>query len=261
MAIAFGLLFQSKGVNMKKILSMVAILSLCFVSKSFAFLSGPQLIPCDWDFYPYIGADVQRRELSYGNNHGNNVFKKKARHTNVYVGTKLCDNFGVEMGYEMTGKTTRNVTLLPGQFEVGGVPIGPGSFQDTYGGTQFHGWHFDLVGFLRFPDCSNLELFGSVGTVNLKAKMVSITLADENGPVFPNPIRTFSDNKSLVRVMGGFQYTFCYCLGLRATIGFENTERFNHLLADPHGNPAMDSIVYARIKNSIIYGIGAFLHF
>lgn len=235
--------------KMKGKIGLIMIPSLLVMNPAKAFF-------CDWDFSPYVGADIQRRHLSFPTNNGSNVFKKNARQGNVYLGTKFNNCLGLEVGYENTAKTSRNVRLVTGQFEVGGAPLGL-AFQDTYGATRLYGWHIDLMGYYPLLSCYPLELVGSVGLARLKAKLISTALVDEVAPVVFNPSRNFVQKRTVARITGGLQYTFPNCMGIRATVGFENTNRFKHITARETADPN----VFATMKNSFIYSIGGFVYF
>ncbi len=188
----------------------------------------------------------------------NNLFKENYPQGNIYVGTKFNDCFGVELGYEATNQRDRTASTVSGDPYLGQVvPLGVNFTTETK--SKIKGFHANLVGFWPIWEEYCVSLIGSLGVANLKldATHVQTTL---NGAPNPNIAQTFlkfSKEKWVPRAMIGAQYMIMDQLGLRATVNWENTSKFNKIA--PKNNAV--SILRASTENSINLGLGLFFNF
>lgn len=212
----------------------------------------------DWDCVtPYVGADIQWRHMEFKKNFGNKETARNYPQGNIYLGTRINDCFGVELGYESTTEKKRTVSQQFGDNDFGAAVLRGDSYT-TQTKTSLRGFHLDLVGFLPICEEYCLELFGAVGIAPLQLKVV------EDVPTvlaLPNPFlaqdrRTFKKTKWVPRVNIGIQHMFCFCeqLGARATAGWEGTSAFKITSRE-------SGLQKARVKDSWILGIGLFYNF
>ncbi|MBP6104484.1 MAG: hypothetical protein KBD23_05755 [Gammaproteobacteria bacterium] len=181
--------------------------------------------PFDWHPHaPYMGADLQERQMNYKRGYGDNLIKKTAVQGNFYVGTKLQDNMAVEFGYEVTKTKSRISTLHGGDLSAGSiVPSGTGSSPIIFrSSATVKGPHLDFVGFRGFDKNPDFKLFGSIGVGVFRSSFQRDTLHMGTFGV-SGTSRVLSRNKFVVRLTGGAQYMLNKHLGARLGIGWVNT--------------------------------------
>jgi hypothetical protein len=245
-----------KGINVKRKLSL-------FVAPIILMAANSSVLASDFSAHnltPYVGIDVQFRQMSFDKNHGNNVFRKNYPQGNVYAGLKFNDYIGVEAGFEGTNKRSRNARLFVGQYSIGGDPVptipGVTTFEDSITTAKIHGPHINVVGTFPILDDSDLALIGSVGISRLKVSLKYKATQDEAGPL--SIIRTFAKRKSILRLGGGIQHMITDCVGVRGMVTWQNTAKFKHISAK---EVATHPSGFAKLKNSFSYGLGVFINF
>ncbi len=209
-----------------------------------------------WCFSPYIGIDAQGRHTSFTRNAGRGIFKHDYPQGNIYAGVRLSDYFGIEAGYEWTKRVHKNSTIAGGQPFLGTVTF-PGDTHITIATSRLDGWHANIVGYL--PICNECtDLFASVGIVQMRAYFQP-TITSFAGIATDNP-RTFRKYKTIARANIGIQSILIGYLGVRATVGWENTSRIK---AFPTDLLTLNNAVTERVKmrDSFIYGVGIFFSF
>jgi len=213
------------------------------------------------DFNPdtlnvYVGADLQNRHMPYKSGEGSQFFKKDSLQGNLFLGLRLHENFGVELGYEQTQRKKREVTLLPGDQTLGGVVGISQGFQTR---AKLAGFHLDLMGFLPLEGyCKDLSLFAGIGVARLKAKLERTNVA-VGGVQFPPVTQSFDEKNSkyVARLTAGAQYLLTENLGVRGILNYENTSRIQPQSTSPDGT----RVVKVKLKDSFSYGLGVFFKF
>lgn len=229
------------------------------MKKKLALLAAPAMmlaattaIANEWCVAPYAGIDAQYRYMDAQRNFGGNLFRNNFPQGNVYVGLKFNEFFGAEVGYEATTRKNRTVTLGPGASANG--PVLDSTTTVTYNTTaKIQGPHADLVGF--YPICPEycLELIGSVGVASLTAKYQRTAVILDGTPINP-VLRTFSNRRAILRASAGLQHMLCDNVGVRGTIGWENTKKFTISSKEVAG-------LSTNLKNSWIGSLGLFATF
>ncbi len=179
--------------------------------------------PFDWcPHAPYLGADLQERQMRYKKGYGDNLLKNTAIQGNLYAGMKLQENMAVEFGYEATKTKSRIATLYAGDIGAGNAILSgssPATFRTT---ATVKGPHLNLLGFQSFAKSPDFKLFASVGAGVFRSGFQRETLS--TGPFgIPGATRVLSKNKFVVRLTGGAQYMLNKHLGARLGIGWVNT--------------------------------------
>lgn len=234
-------------------------------------------VDLDLALTPYLGIDAQMRHMGFDKNFGGNVLKKRQPQGNVFLGLKYRECVAVEFGYEFTrtqrrarrydvGNSVFGQTFLP-------VPLGFSSTQESHVSSKLYGWNINLVGF--FPILcgeNNLQLVGSIGMARLKSKTRDAFISTVTEPdrfsdplIFPNATQTITDfdrfhykrRKTVLRLGTGLQHMMSDCLGIRALINWEHTDKIK-----ARGRNVTTHMVSPRktkLKNSVNYGIGIFI--
>lgn len=213
-----------------------------------------------WGFSPYIGVDAQGRYMPFRKGYGNKLFDRVFPEANIYIGARFNCYLGLEFGYESARSRKREVTLYAGDMAVGS-PIMDGASPVTFKTkARLYGPHLDLVGYYPLSpyfDC-DVELLGSFGLSAIRAKFDRTTVSIANLPT-TTTTRNFISYKFMPRVSTGLQYMFWECVGIRATITWENTSRtHSHATNDPDqvANPT-----WLRANDSLIGGLGILYKF
>lgn len=220
--------------------------------KAFAF---------DWpetNLRPYVGLDFQTRHIGYDQDRGGNVFAKQVPQINIFAGLDINPYLAVELGYESSIEQTKNVRLGPGQFEVGGLPVPSGGFNDINTSVQFQGVFASLLGKYPIWCYPDLQIIGLVGLTSLNIHLTSTLTQDNIGTLDPDEnIRTYNQNKVVGRLGIGLQHMFFDCVGVRALATWEDTARFNLV----RSKESTRDDVFAKLHGSTIYSIGVFYSF
>lgn len=229
----------------------IAMITLLTSSGSGAMSSGW------WEGYrPYVGVDAQVRRMDFKGGFGDNLLQHHSPQGNFYAGIKFNDSVGIEAGYEQTRTRTRDVRLTTGDVAAG-VPIGAGAAASPAifkSKMKIKGPHVDLVGFYSFREDLPVQLIGSVGVSFFKGTVERRGIA-MGVPPTSGRIRTLSERKAVLRLMGGLEYKWDCNLGARATIGLVKTGKLVIFSNDGIPGAFKPEI---KPKDSTVYGLGMF---
>jgi opacity protein-like surface antigen len=248
------------------------------MNKKLALLATPALMlaattavaETAWGVTPFFGADAQWRHMEPKKEFGDKEFKHDYPQGDVYAGIKFGDYLGIQVGYEASIRQSKTINRVPPYTSLGitSEPANPlpgiifNGFEYT-STSQIKGPHVDLVGFV--PICKDMEFVVSVGLANskvsLKRQPTALTVNNVTRQVsqINTPVNdaVFSKRKNILRLMGGFQQYVTECVGVRASVTWEQTKKFGNLLAQNFSsNPPT-----AQIRNSVSYGLGFFVTF
>lgn len=237
---------------MKKKLSLVA-------TPIIALAAASAQADLDFGFTPYVGADIQYRHMNYKTGYGDNLYAKHQPQGNIYVGAKFHEYFGIEGGIQATQKQGRNASLYTGDTNLG-VYIDSANTNIQYKTTvRTTASHLSLVGFLPISEEYRLKLIGLAGVSVLKTTVKRThTVLVRLGVPLPNdlsPPLTNSQRKSVLRLGAGLEHMFAHNWGIRTSFIWENTNKMS--LATTNDTSGR----LAKPKNSLTYGLGAFVSF
>lgn len=158
-------------------------------------------------FCPYAGADF-KYTLTQGKHQFKNAISENYPGGTAYAGTKLSENFGVEVGYNRTSEVHRSQLI-------NAIPLKTG--------VRFTSFYFDINGFLplrRFlPLYRCWELIGSLGVESAKARVNQLNLNTGILTNFPNATKT------IIRAGLGAQYIYTPCVAFRGLVRWEDTHQ------------------------------------
>lgn len=221
---------------------------------SISFSAVADICCLDLSFCPYVGIDLQRRHVRWKDGFGDNLFKHDYPQGNVFVGARLHDYFGLEVGYEDSVTKTRLSSIGSGNVLGVAVTNPPELFLSK---AQFKGLNASMVAYLPIREFC-VDLFGSVGITRLRTYHKVIFLADsEDFFDFRTNGSTFRSTKSILALSLGLQYIICNTYGIRIKGTWEETARIkqNTSLERPSASAIL------RLKNSYNYGLGFFILF
>lgn len=202
---------------------------------------------------PYAGFDFQLRKMGFEQGYGDNIFETQYPQGNFFVGLMFTEFLGLELGYEKTLNKTRNSRFTAGDMILGNMAIAGTSGQFKSHG-QVYGPHINIIGIYQLCQEYPFEIFGSIGAAYLTAKF-DRNLVELNGIPRANR-RSFEREKTIWRAAVGAQYLLADCIGLRASLGFENTSQMNLFSREPVSNPSE-----IKLKDSLLLGLGLFYVF
>lgn len=209
---------------------------------------------------PYMGIDAQWRVTQPETNFGNNLFKRHYLQGNIYLGLKLCDYLGVELGYEITPTRNKTSTIANNEATLG---VASQPLEVHISKSRIHGWHTGLMGY--YPVCNFLgnnlfrnpvELLAYVGQVCLNTYYQDVTVLRAGEPMDVRfNTRTYDSTRSLLRVGLGAQYTYCTS-GIRFMLGYETTNQFRNVISKEFGTT---SAMRLKLKDSLFVSLGIFV--
>lgn len=167
----------------------------------------------------------------------------------------LTECLGLELGYEITTRKTRNTSLGQGDVNLG-IPTPPGIFTASFSSWgKFKGPYFNILGIVCLSPEYPLELFGSLGATFLTVKFDRLAQSANEIPI--NIERTFEDKKTVLKIAAGLQYEILDCLMIRGSLGLETTSQFTLYSQQTSAFPPPT----IKLKNTFLYGLGLIYSF
>jgi hypothetical protein len=206
-----------------------------------------------WDLDPYAGVDAKWSRMGAKRGLGDTQIAKDYPQGNLFVGLKLNEWVGAELGYESTTKKNRTViTKSGGAFFGASTDIGFPFSSTTK--TRISGFHANVVGFYPVLEEYRVSLFGSIGLAKLK---FSSDLVYEDVPSLGiRDHRQFIKSKLVPRVTAGVQHMLVENFGVRAMVSWEKTSTFRNIFSKTSSSP-----LYVAPKNTTSFGLGVFYSF
>lgn len=208
----------------------------------------------------YLGVDAQQNRMSFAPEGGRDLFRKKLMQENGYLGFEVNDYLGLEAGFESTLQKTKTVDFSPGDIGLGFII--PGTPEIHTFKNKLSGWHVSLLGFSPWLlEDHSVRFLAGIGFARKRIELVD-TFMVEDGIPLPSEVidelrRTLVTHKTLLRLTAGVQKMLHENWGVRATINFENTNKFRYLKSKE--NPT--GITTATAKNSVTLGLGVLYKF
>ena len=207
--------------------------------------------------YPkaYLGLEAKCLHMNFSKEFGDNLFHRNSFDGNMYLGLRLNKFLGVELGYESTNLRYRTTTLTTGDV-VTGMPIPDAASPVVFRSRiKTMGPHLDLLGF--YPLCNDrFELLAAIGLSNLRGSAERCTVSINTHPA--NYKRTFSERKTLLRIMGGAQFSPLDRFWIRTTLGWMDTKK---LIMHPDDGGSGQFLLEIKPRASVTLGLGAFITF
>ncbi len=213
---------------------------------------------CWWEslcLSPFIGADFKETWLK-GNGDWRRAIAQAYPGGTIYVGTRFCDTWGLELGYTGTGRKERTVTISDREFF--GFPNTGNGSENIHTSTRLQSYHLDLNGY--FPmECNECwEWIGSIGIASMKAKISTNVVSGVFTPVHQNAFNSIhGKNRAVARLGVGTQYYFCDMIGARAMVRWENTSRLR-VAGNDNFNNTMGEISRRPFKDALSLAVGLF---
>ncbi|MBP6104477.1 MAG: hypothetical protein KA508_05415 [Gammaproteobacteria bacterium] len=244
-----------------------SLIGLFLVFFSFCVIAEQTLVP-------YVGLDIQQRNMNFKKNHGDNIFSRKSLQGNFYLGCRLNKYFGLEGGYQSSQNTSKKSMISKGEIVLGQVVDDPNlasnGFIVTETTIRTKGPHLNVIGF--FPlEAGRTDFIASLGLTSLTIKAAYKQVADEFLGIYAAEDVSatnlnFSAAHLIPRCMLGVQRQFTESLGLRASLVYELTGRFKQMapknaINDPDDLLPGNKQLKVSLRNTITYGLGIFMTF
>jgi hypothetical protein len=256
--------------RIKSIISLMFI-TLAMVAQSCVAFEG------NYNLDTYVGVDTKIRRMEFKRNFGNKIFKDPFyKSLNVFVGCKMNQYFGIEVGYELSNtkinsKYSANGTFLFGNRLIDNVHGFDSVVNYFQSRSMISGFNINMMGFLPLNEKKNLNIIGSIGFANLRSKtkcdlfeigQTNVSLNDQHNisvQRFAHTKSQYKNRKVTIRLNTGIQYLINRNFGIRALAGWENTHKIKIQGKDRVTGIKVNE--HAKFKDSITYRIGFFVPF
>lgn len=208
------------------------------------------------ELFPYIGADFSQTYMR-ARSQWNLIFPKSYPGASLYVGTRFHQNFGLELGYDWSGRRTKDYVLPNGTPFFGNTITSPNGLR---GSTKIRrtGGYLDLLGSVPVAEC--VELFGSLGFGWVQTKIVTSFSSEAVGasPTSSAIASTSGKGRGALRLGIGGIFMVTETVGVRAKINWSGTSSLQL-----KGNATFDSLGYEKkgFKGSTSLLAGLFVRF
>ena len=217
----------------------------------------------DFDFSSNAGLDAQWRSMPLQKGAGDNVIKKGYHQGAAYLGLRLNDLFGLELGYQKSLTANRKTVFTnptSNYFSSTADLVLPDSLL-SYGTASIKGPYVGLLALLPISDEYRLKLIASAGMARLQANLQSnMYIVQRNIPGFDFSLG-FSKTAWVPKLSLGLQHMINDHWGVRTMVGWEKTSKFKRMQGTYLDNGAQSSAYFASLKNSTTAGVGIFYKF
>lgn len=203
---------------------------------------------------PFIGVDYYHVLMKGERNYGQ-IFPKNFPGATIYVGTKLHNCLGIEIGYDWSNQKSRKWALPSDSIFFSSVVRTHGISGTTK--IRRTGGHLDILGYLPVADC--FEIFGSLGYGWVQARIHTTLNVPATSGVTSSAISSLTDKgRGVLRVGLGGNYFLNDYVGVRIKLGWETTSRLR-----VQGNTNFSALGFSTKvwKDSITGAIGTFVKF
>lgn len=208
------------------------ILSLCANTATFAAT-------------PFAGIDFQEREMRFGSQTLEGLFRTHAFQYDPYIGIRT-DHWGIDFGYFAKKNKSRTLAWITTR----------GDQNVHYTEIKLKGPHIDLLGFYSLFAAYEIECFAGLGLVYGKLLLHDALIEYNHHFLTQPPANTYSVKRLYPRVLAGLQGLLYARMGIRSTVAWENTHAFHDLIPDH-----LPLISPPSTHNSWIYSIGIYTSF
>ncbi|MBI2792764.1 MAG: hypothetical protein HYX61_12465 [Gammaproteobacteria bacterium] len=208
----------------REIKSLIGMAGLFFSTSLFAMS-----LYDGWTFHPNIGLDVGAQKQAFETGFGEEHFREHYPQTNIYVGARIHEYFGVEVGYEHMYPLQKrqfyfdNTAVGGPNIPVLGSNLLAGSDGELYFSEAWmHGWHADLIGL--WPLCKERTyLTINAGFARLQAKYETVFISNTLAATLP--VRWQNDERYIARIGIGLRQMITGHFGVRVQGEWEDTSK------------------------------------
>lgn len=187
------------------------------------------------DWSPIVGIDYKWSTSNHSNQGFNGGRGRSRNGASVYLGSRFCENFGLELGYDWSSRRSSTTTLTAAPVPAfGTIPAGS-TFTGTVASSSRHSqWRLDLNGYMPIGCCEGFDLIGSIGIASARTR---VSFAETGVITTPAGVTTattaagnFSGSRSRFawRLGVGAQYMVSCNVGVRAMYRYETLAGHRH---------------------------------
>lgn len=206
------------------------------------------------DLNPYIGVDYDEFWMR-GQGDWKRVLPRVYPGAVVYLGTKVTDCWGLELGYDGSVRAEKKWALASNTSFFSGT-IGPRGLSGSTKLSRVSG-HLDLIGFLPITDC--FDFFASVG-YGLMRTQIRMTFSETVGATAQSSAlaSVAGRARSVIRLGLGTSYMVTELVGIRARFRWESSSTLR-----VRGNQAFSNLGFQpkAFKDATVLSVGAFVKF
>lgn len=173
-------------------------------------------------FAPLYGVDLQWRQMK-PSGYWDGMFVQNMWGIDAFIGAKFFENFGINIGWEETGKSPKGVLIPPGSVMAGGAINNTGGSVTVKSRARLSGFYLDLIGY--FPTENGFEIFATIGTMWARTTIDFEPLQPINAPYIAALSSITGHHNMITRLGIGGLWMATDNVGLRAKIGWEGTSR------------------------------------
>lgn len=206
------------------------------------------------DINPYIGVDYDQFWMR-GQGDWKRVLPRVYPGAVVYLGTKVTDCWGLELGFDGSVRAEKKWALAPNSAFFGST-VGPRGLSGTTKISRVSG-HFDLIGFLPITDC--FDFFASIGYGLMRTQM-HMTFSETVGASAQSSALASASARagSVIRLGLGASYMVTELVGIRAKFRWESSSTLRI-----RGNQAFSDLGFRpkAFKDATALSAGVFVKF
>ncbi len=206
------------------------------------------------DVSPYMGVDYYQAFMK-GKSSWDSILPKSYAGASVFIGTRVHESFGIELGYATSIRQKKDWHLANGSSFFAGPVRQVGGIS---GSTKVRrsGAHMDVIGFLPVAEC--FELLGSLGFGWVQTKIQTTLNVASSSSTAAALASVAGKGRAVFRVGLGGSYMVTDMVGIRAKLGWESTSSLR-----VKGNASFLSLGYdsKAFKGTTALSVGAFVKF
>lgn len=168
-------------------------------------MSAPAKAESNFFFKPYVGAEYQHTVVDYATLEGidfDDVYEDNFNGGAIYVGARVHDHLGVEVGYSRTTEEDVNNVL--------------GTGVNT--SLKLQSFTLDLLGYYPMGEAQKVELIGAVGIARTKAE------AEIDATTIGFSTARDDETETKLRLGAGAQYEFAEDWNLRGMVRWQDAD-------------------------------------
>lgn len=191
-------------------------------------------------FSPYVGLEgiwqytALKNQVTDNVNIRRSALPKSYWGGNIFLGGRFCDMWGLELGYSLTTKRSRNHRVDDSKFS-----------------NRFSTVYLDLNGYLPLDNC--WDLIGSIGVAAVKPKFNETE--SDGTPI--DGLSISNKSRAAFRLGAGAQYMITECFGIRALVRWETTSSLRTRVAVA----GAQTFTFKPFRDSVIGSLGVFWRF
>lgn len=215
-------------------------------------------------FVPYVGLDAQYRYMSFDKDMGAKLISNKYPQGGIFVGARLYEYFGFELGYRKSATKSSWFPLLENGANLLTILLDPLDLISVKFEGSVREFYWDMAGYFPISEYYRLSLMAVVGMNRLQYKMkMRVLQHDLANPAIidHDQVMLFEEKRWVPKLALGLQHMVTLDFGIRTMLSWEQTAKFKNMSPTNLHTGLVRPQYRSSIKNSIIPSIGIFYNF